>query len=57
MSSNKKVMEILIFIPKFPFKVLCRHELRGCLPKILNPILDYVTDFLETLHEIYTLVG
>ena len=37
LSSNKKVMEILIFIPKFPCKVLCRHKLRGCLPKISTP--------------------
>ena len=32
-------------------------HLRGCLPKILKPILDYITDFLETLCVIYTLVG
>ena len=31
--------------------------LRGCLPKILKPILDYITDFLETFRVIYTLVG
>ena len=29
--------------------------LRGCLPKILIPILDHITDFLETLHVSYTL--
>ena len=32
-------------------------NLRGCLPKILKPILDYITDFLETFCVIYTLVG
>ena len=32
-------------------------DLRGCLPKILKPILDYITDFLETFCVIYTLVG
>ena len=31
--------------------------LRGCLPKILKPILDYITDFLKTFCVIYTLVG
>ena len=31
--------------------------LRGCLPKILKPILDYITDFLETFRVIYTLAG
>ena len=30
-------------------------NLRGCLPKILIPILDHITDFLETLHVSYTL--
>ena len=29
----------------------------NCLPKILKPILDHSTDFLETFHVIYTLVG
>ena len=33
------------------------NMLRGCLPKILKPILDYITDFLETFCVIYTLVG
>ena len=28
--------------------------LRGCLPRILKPILDYITDFLETFCVIYT---
>ena len=28
--------------------------LRGCLPKILIPIFDHITDFLETLHVSYT---
>ena len=32
-------------------------NLRGCLPKILKPILDYIADFLETFCVIYTLVG
>ena len=30
-------------------------HLRGCLPKILIPILDHITGFLETLHVSYTL--
>ena len=28
-------------------------QLRGCLPKILKPILDYITDFPETFCLIY----
>ena len=39
-------------LPAHVFKAL-----RGCLPKILKPILDYITDFLETFHVIYTFVG
>ena len=45
-------------IPGLPWQVLgtdlfeyAGHTyLRGCLPKILIPILDHITDFLETLH-------
>ena len=33
------------------------QSLRGCLPKILTPILEYITDFLKTFCVIYTLVG
>ena len=32
-------------------------NIRGCLPKILKLILDYIADFLETFCVIYTLVG
>ena len=35
----------------------CNYCIRDCLPKILKPILDYITDFLETFRVIYTLVG
>ena len=33
------------------------RNLRGCLPKIFKPILDYITDLLETFCVIHTLVG
>ena len=37
--------------------ILLVRLLRGCLPKILKPILDYIGDFFETFCVIYTLVG
>ena len=49
LSCTKKVMEIP---NSLLMRCVLRHELRRCLPKILNPSLN-ITDFLETLHLVF----
>ena len=53
---RRNVLSVLLYGAE-PWKVtkwVCQ-KLKSCLPKILIPILDHITDFLETLHVSYTL--
>ena len=50
-------LALMLSCDRFNESALFVQVLRGCILKILKPILDYITDFLETLRVTYTLVG
>ena len=55
--ANKLLLKKQYFRSEMKQVTSVDQHLRGCLPKILKPILDYITDFFETSCVHHTLVG